>query len=129
MASAALTKRLSMTRKYTEISQHTMQYVAKLRNEIPSTMNGFAALAQASTEDGALDKKTKELIALAIAVAAGCCGCIAFHAQILVRLNATRKELLETLGMSIYMGGGPAVMYAAEALKAYEEFSHNNEVA
>jgi AhpD family alkylhydroperoxidase len=72
-----------------------------------------------------LDKKTKELIAMALAVANRCGGCIGFHAQTLVKLQASREEYLETLGMAIYMGGGPSLMYAAEALSAFEEFSKN----
>jgi AhpD family alkylhydroperoxidase len=86
-------------------------------------MNGFSSLAQAATAEGSLDKKTKEIIALALGVAARCDGCIGFHTQALVKLGVTRGEILEMLGMAIYMGGGPSLMYAAEALKAFEEFS------
>ena len=46
-----------------------------------------------------------------------------FHTQSLIKLGVTREEFLETLSMAIYMGGGPSLMYAAEALKAFEEFS------
>ena len=74
-------------------------------------------------EDGALDKKTKELIALALGIAARCDGCIGFHVKALVKLSVTREEFLETLGMAVYMGGGPSLMYAADALTAYEEFT------
>jgi len=94
----------------------------KLRQDIPDTMKAFSALAQAAGRDGALDKKTKELIALAIAIATRCDGCIGFHTEALVRLGATRQEVEETLGMTIYMGGGPSLMYAADAISAFEEF-------
>ena len=65
----------------------------------------------------------KALIAIALAVANRCPGCIGFHSQALVKLQTSREELLETLSMAIYMGGGPSLMYAAEALEAFEEFS------
>jgi AhpD family alkylhydroperoxidase len=94
----------------------------KLRKDIPDTMQAFSALAQAATRDGALDRKTKELIALALGVAARCDGCIGFHAETLVKLGATRLEVEETLGMAVYMGGGPSLMYAADAISAYEQF-------
>ena len=84
-------------------------------------MAGFSALSQAASKEGVLDKKTKELIAMALAVANRCPGCIGFHSQALVRLKTSREELMETLGMAIYMGGGPSLMYAAEALEAFEE--------
>ena len=74
------------------------------------------------TANGALDKKTKELIALAIGIATRCDGCIGFHTEALVKLRATRQEVEEVLGMAVYMGGGPSLMYAADAISAFEQF-------
>ena len=108
---------------YKEITSDISVSLAKMRKEIPDVMNGFNALSQAATKDGALSKKTKELIALALGIAAHCDACIGFHTQTLIKLGTTREEFLETLSMAIYMGGGPSLMYAAEALKAFEEFS------
>lgn len=112
-----------MSEKFSTVTKDLNVYLGKLRKEMPEVMAGFSSLAQAATKDGALDKKTKELIAIALAVANHCPGCIGFHSQTLVKLKATREELIETLGMAIYMGGGPSLMYAAEALEAFEEFS------
>jgi AhpD family alkylhydroperoxidase len=61
-------------------------------------------------------------MALALGVAARCDGCIGFHAEALVKLGATRAEVEETLGMAVYMGGGPSLMYAADAIAAFEQF-------
>lgn len=112
-----------MSEKYTQLTQGLNVQLAKMRKEMPELMSGFSAIAQAATKEGALDRKSKELIAMALAVANHCEGCIGFHSQTLVKLKVTREELLETLGMAIYMGGGPSLMYAAEALEAFEEFS------
>lgn len=112
-----------MTKSYKEITADITTSLAKLRKEIPDVMSGFGALSQAATKEGALTKKTKELIALALGIAAHCDGCIGFHVQALVKLGVTREELMETLGMAVYMGGGPSLMYAADALKAFEEFT------
>jgi len=109
--------------RFTKITQNLGTELAKLNREIPDVMKAFGALGQASSKEGALNKKTKELIAMALAVANHCPGCIGFHAQKLIKLGATREEFLETLSMAIYMGGGPSLMYAAEALEAFEEFS------
>jgi AhpD family alkylhydroperoxidase len=108
---------------YDDITQDLNHYLTKMRNEIPDVMNGFSSLAQAALKDGALSKKTKEMIALAVGITSRCDGCIGFHVKALVKLGTTREELLEILGMTIYMGGGPNLMYAADALKAYEEFT------
>jgi AhpD family alkylhydroperoxidase len=112
-----------MSDKFSNITKDISVQLAKIRKEMPDVMSGFSALAQAATKEGALDKKTKELIAMALAVSKQCQGCIGFHSQTLVKLQASREELLETLAMAIYMGGGPSLMYAAEALEAFEEFS------
>ena len=94
-----------------------------LRGSASDVMKGFSAIAQAALAPGALDVKTKELIALAISVATRCDDCIAFHAKAAVERGATREEVLETLGMAIYMGAGPSAMYASHALGAFDQFA------
>ena len=118
-----------MDKNYVDITRNISANLKKLRGDIPDTMKGFALLAQAATRDGALDKKTKELIALALGVAAHCDGCIGFHAEALVKLGASREEIEETLGMAVYMGGGPSLMYAADAIAAYEQFQQQSTAA
>jgi AhpD family alkylhydroperoxidase len=118
-----------MEKDYTELTKRISGDLRKLRKDIPDTMQAFSALAQAATRDGALDKKTKELIALAIGVAVRCDGCIGFHTETLVKLGATRQEVEETLGMAVYMGGGPSLMYAADAISAFEQFEQQQGVA
>jgi AhpD family alkylhydroperoxidase len=118
-----------MEKNYAEITKRISGDLRKLRQDIPDTMKAFSALAQAATRDGALDKKTKELIALALGVAAHCDGCIGFHTETLVKLGATRQEVEEALGMAVYMGGGPSLMYAADAISAFEQFEKQLNVA
>lgn len=118
-----------MEKNYSELTKRISGDIRKLRKDIPDTMQAFSALAQAATRDGALDRKTKELIALALGVAARCDGCIGFHTEALVKLGATRQEVEETLGMAVYMGGGPSLMYAADAIAAYEQFEKQLNVA
>ncbi|HAF00591.1 MAG TPA: alkylhydroperoxidase [Methylophilaceae bacterium] len=110
-----------MSKVYKEITKDISSSLAKLRAEAPEMMKGFSELAAAATKDGVLDKKTKELIALALGVSSRCDGCIGFHTQALSRLGATKQEVAETLGMAVYMGGGPSLMYAAEAMTAFEQ--------
>ena len=105
----------TMTKDFPAITKRISDDIKKLRKDIPDTLNGFSALANAALRGGALDKKTKELVALALGVAAHCDGCIGFHAETLVKLGASRQEIEEALGMAVYMGGGPALMYAADA--------------
>lgn len=112
-----------MSKSYREITKQMSASLAKLRADIPDTTKGFSLMAKAALRDGALDRKTKELIALTLGVAAHCDACIGFHIEALVKLGVTRAQLEEALGMAVYMGGGPSLMYAAEALSAYEEIS------
>lgn len=110
---------------YSNLTLSVSKNLVVLRNDIPDVMKGFNDLARAATRDGALDRKTKELIALALGVAAHCDACIGFHVQALVKLDTSKAELEDALGMAIYMGGGPSLMYSANALAAFEEFSKN----
>jgi AhpD family alkylhydroperoxidase len=105
--------------------ERTKELTAQLRNlrtGTPEVMKAFSGLAQAAVADKALDGKTKELVALGIAVAVRCDDCIGFHVKAALEHGASRDEVLETLGMAIYMGAGPAVMYASHALDAFEQF-------
>ncbi len=112
-----------MSKDYKEIIGDISAYTGELRKLIPETMNGFTAMAKAATQTKAIDEKTKEMIALALGVAAHCDGCLGFHAKALARLGATREEVAEVLGMAVYMGGGPSLMYAADALRSYDQFA------
>lgn len=109
-------------KNYPAITQSISAYVGEIRAMEADAMAGFSQLAKAGTREGALSKRTKELAATAIAVALRCDGCIGFHAKALVELGVTREELGELLALSIYMGGGPSLMYAADALRAYDQF-------
>ena len=108
---------------YPDIIKDTSAAVGRLRGEIPDTLRGFSAMAQAATKDGALDAKTKELIAIALSVSVRCDPCLGYHTQALVKLGCTREELAEALGMAVYMGGGPSLMYAARASEAFDQFA------
>ena len=112
-----------MTKDYKAITRDISEYVGELRKAAPDAMAGFSAMAKGALQDGALDKKTKELIALAIGVAKHCDGCIGFHTKALKDLGATREEVAETLAMTVYMGGGPSLMYASDAMRACDQFS------
>ncbi len=110
-------------RKFRDLTQSISAGLSSLRTSTPDVMKSFSDLGKAATADGALDAKTKELIALAVSVAARCDPCIGFHARSLVKLGATRQEVDETLGVTTYMGGGPSLMYAANAIAAFDEFA------
>lgn len=99
------------------------EYSHKLLELIPDVMHGFGQLSDAAQKDNALDRKTKELMALSLAVGLRCEGCIAFHARGAHRHGATRQEVAEAVGVAIQMGGGPAVNLAADALRAFDQFA------
>jgi AhpD family alkylhydroperoxidase len=110
-----------MTHK--QILDELRQPVKDLREHIPAVFDGYSALASATLGDGALDAKTKELIALAIAVTKQCDGCIASHARSAARRGATPAEVAEALGVAILMNGGPATVHAPRAFEAFQEFA------
>jgi AhpD family alkylhydroperoxidase len=112
-----------MTTNWPELTKELSSHLKTLRGGAPAVMKAFSAIAQAALEPKALDAKTKELLALGISVAVRCDDCVAFHVKGALEQGATRDEVLETLGMAIYMGAGPSVMYSSHALDAFDQFS------
>lgn len=94
----------------------------ELRRAIPEVYAGFAQLHDAALVDGALSTKTKELIALALAVSQECDGCIAAHAHAAVQHGALPQEAAEAIGVTLLMNGGPATVYGPRAYAAFQEF-------
>ena len=109
-------------KRYPEYFEHIQGLVGRLGLEIPKTMVGFVQLHKAAVAGGALSNKFKELIALSIAVVVRCDGCISFHVHNALEAGATREEITEVIGVAILMGGGPSLMYGAEALEALDQF-------
>ena len=101
----------------------TNRQLATLRPAMPEASAGFAQLAKAATASGALDPRTKELIALGIGIAKQCDACIGFHVKAAIRHGATREEVAETVAMCVYMGGGPSLMYGGKALECYDQLA------
>jgi AhpD family alkylhydroperoxidase len=93
-----------------------------LRRRIPSVFEGYGALSKAVFASGALDTKTKELMAVAIAVTKRCDGCVASHTRAAAREGATAQEVAESVGVAILMNGGPGTVYAPKAMEAFLEF-------
>jgi AhpD family alkylhydroperoxidase len=83
-----------------EFVAETEANIAALNKEIPETVKGFGQMGKAAKAEGALSEKTKEFVALGIAIATRCDSCIGFHVRSLVRLGATREEICETLAMA-----------------------------
>jgi len=120
---------MTTTHDWPDVADNLKGALKELRGGTPDSMKAFSGLARAALEPGALSTKTKELIALAIAVATRCDGCVAFHAEAALQQGASRAEVLETMGMAIYMGAGPSVMYAAQALEAFDQFAVRKDAA
>lgn len=108
---------------HASLIQNINSNLAPFRKSQTEAMQGFAQLAKASMAEGSISAKNKELIALAIGITQHCSGCIGFHVKALVKLGCTRQELEEMLTVCVYMGGGPALMYTAEALAAFDAMS------
>ncbi len=109
-------------KNYPKHYEQLVQQMGKLGQAIPNTMTSFSKLHKSSLADGVLNPKTKELIALGIAITVRCDGCIAFHVHDAMKAGATKEEITETIGVAIMMGGGPSVVYGCEALEAVEQF-------
>ena len=100
----------------------------KLSKTFPQCTAAFSGLGAAALKPGALDLKTKELIASALGLAARCDYCIVHHVHEAYKAGATRQELLETACVATFMGGGPNLTYNATLfLDTIEEFAKDFE--
>jgi AhpD family alkylhydroperoxidase len=112
-----------MSKDFVQIANDVITGAGMLRQGSPDAMKAFASLAAAATASNAIDTKTKELMAVAIGIAVRCEGCIAYHTKMAHQHGATKQEIAETVALAVYMGGGPAAVYGADAVRAYDQFS------
>lgn len=108
---------------WTDKTDNTRTELRALNALIPDTARAFGSLGKAVKEGGTLDFKTKEFLALGMSIVLRCEPCIGLHVEALIRSGASREEVGDVLAMSIQMGGGPAMMYAAKALACYDELA------
>lgn len=86
----------------------------------PDTVRGYQTLSRAGEKTAQLDAKTRELIALAVAVTTRCDGCITVHAAEAVKHGASKEEIGEALGVAVAMNAGAAMVYSARAIDAVD---------
>ena len=116
-----------MEADYPRYYHHLQALIGPLSEHLPAEMEAFRRLHKEATAHGALDRKTKELIALGMAMTVNCDGCIAYHVKDALSAGASRQEIVETIGVVVMMGGGPAVVYACQALEALAQFEREKE--
>lgn len=107
---------------FTVIADDYRSGAKALQPLIPDTWQGFTSLVSAGMKDGAIPRKHKELMSVAIGIADHCDGCIALHTQSAIKAGASREEFAEMVGVALLMGGGPSSVYGIEALQAYDHF-------
>nr|WP_253913245.1 carboxymuconolactone decarboxylase family protein [Pseudoruegeria sp. HB172150] len=101
--------------------EDTSNNLAAFRKTHEDAAKGFTAMHRGGMAEGALTRREKELIALAIGISKQCVDCIGFHVQAAAKAGANRDDIAETIGVAIVMGGGPAYMYGVKALEAYDQ--------
>lgn len=109
-------------KNYPEHYKELNAWMDKLDQSMPGVMQGFGKLHEAALKPGALDGKTKELIALGIAITVRCDGCISYHVHDALQAGANKEEIAETVSVAILMGGGPSVVYGIEAMQALSQY-------
>ena len=105
------------------------QGMAMMSKEAPDTMAAFNQFMGAALSQGALDVKTKELIALGMAITARCTYCIGIHVGKVMQAGGSHAEIIEVCQVAMLMGGGPALTYIAEVKKALDLFEKSGSSA
>ncbi|MBN1132225.1 MAG: carboxymuconolactone decarboxylase family protein [Bacteroidales bacterium] len=109
--------------KYSVQAKSVFDFIGTLSKENSKIAEGFVTMHKATASDSALTAKTKELIALGIAITIRCEGCIACHVQGALQAGATKEEIVETIGVAVVMGGGPSIVYGDKAYEAMKEMA------
>lgn len=109
-------------KNYPEFYNEQRGHLRHLKGASPEVMASFDALREAARAPGVLSTKTKELIALSIAVAVRCDGCMVLHIADALRAGASHAEVTEAVGVAVLMGGAPAVAYGGQVLEALKQF-------
>lgn len=112
-----------MSKDFAQIADDVVAGIGMIRQGAPDSMKAFAALSVSATATHTIDTKMKELMALAIGIAVHCDGCVAYHTKMAHQHGATRQEIIETVALAVYMGGGPAAVYGADAVRAFDQFA------
>jgi AhpD family alkylhydroperoxidase len=94
--------------------------LARVGRALPDEMNAFATLHREAMSEGAIATHVKELMAMAVGIATGCSGCIAYHGAAALTGGATDGEFAEAMGVAILMGGGPAAVHGVEAMSVLD---------
>lgn len=118
-----------MATNFPQRRQELQGLLGRLSKELPGPLGGFGRLHKELVAQGTVPAKFKELMALAIAIAVRCEGCIAYHVHDAIAAGATHQEIVETIGVAIMMGGGPAAMYACDAYEALEQYEKQSKAA
>lgn len=102
--------------------EQTNEMFGKLLKDLPNELSGFINFSQSTKGEGALDKKNKDLVLIALSIASQCSWCIAMHVQAAVESGCSREEIIEAAMLAVVMGGGPKLMYMNVL---YEELEKN----
>jgi AhpD family alkylhydroperoxidase len=93
--------------------------IGKLAELSPDTVRGYQTLSGAGKKTNHLDEKTRQLIALAVAVTTRCDGCITVHTDAAIKAGASKEEISEALGVAVALNAGAALVYSARVLDAH----------
>jgi AhpD family alkylhydroperoxidase len=115
-----LKETIKMMMDWNGYRQQLLVVTGKIARLIPETMKGYITLSAAGTRTNYLDAKTRELIALAVAVTLRCDGCITVHTEAAIKHDASREEIAEALGVAVTVNAGAALVYSARVMDAYE---------
>jgi AhpD family alkylhydroperoxidase len=104
---------------WNEYHKELLATIGQIGSLSPDTVRGYSVLSGAGAKTGKLDAKTRELIALAVAVTTRCDGCITVHTDAAIKQGATKEEIAETLGVAVALNAGAALVYSARVMDAF----------
>lgn len=111
---------------WNEYQRQVSTNIAEIGRISPETVRGYRGLSDAGLKTTLLGAKTRELIALAVAVTRQCDGCITVHTDAAIKQGATREEIVEALGVAVAVNAGAALVYSSRVMDAYHQKTTEN---
>jgi AhpD family alkylhydroperoxidase len=104
-----------------KLDEERIRLREKFKQALPDLMAVESTLLEKAYKSGVLSGKIKRLIALAIALRAGCTNCIIAQTRNAIQAGATKEEMLETLAVVVAMSGTTGIAESLRVIKLLEE--------
>ena len=117
-----------MIRDWKEYKGQVTAAIREISASNRDLVKAYAEFHHANSQSKHLDAKTRELIALAVAVTLRCDGCVNAYSESAVKAGASKDEIVDALGVAVMVNAGATMVYSAHTIDAFNAYKPKIEV-